>query len=202
MSMNKLPVLVGVTGGIGSGKSTVCKIFEMLGIPVYYADDRAKNITRTDKVLKEAIINRFGIASYEGDSLNSTFLAAKVFSNSSELQALNGLIHPRVAVDFENWVKNNSTSPYVLKEAALIFETKGHLKLDKVITVSATEETRINRVLKRDKHRTAADISKIIANQMPEQTKTDMADYIIKNDDETMLIPQVLRLHEQLVRIR
>ncbi|MEL6561444.1 MAG: dephospho-CoA kinase, partial [Bacteroidota bacterium] len=134
MEENK-PLLVGITGGIGSGKSTVCKVFELLGIPVYYADDRAKQITSIDPELKDQICQRFGEDSYIGNDLNRTYLAQKVFADKAALNALNALIHPRVALDFDKWVSANKHHPYLLKEAALIFETKGNLKLDKVITV-------------------------------------------------------------------
>ena len=198
---SKGPLLIGITGGIGSGKSTVCQIFEILGVPVYYADDRAKLLTTTDKVLRESITAAFGEESYLNGSLNRAYLAKQVFSNKEKLAQLNGLIHPRVAADFRQWVESNSDQPYLLKEAALVFETGGHQKLDKVITVTAPEEVRIARVLKRDPHRTEADIQKIIANQLPEADKVKLSDYIIENHSGYMIIPQTLTVHEKLLKI-
>ncbi len=200
MLANK-PLLIGVTGGIGSGKSTVCQIFELLGIPVYYADDKAKLITKNDRELKKLIQKRFGDSAYEGNSLNKTYLAKKVFSNQEELKALNELIHPRVAQDFENWVTENNSHSYLLKEAALIFETQGQNSLSKVIIVTADEETRIQRVLKRDSHRTKEDIRKIINNQLPEDEKLKLSDYNINNSGNQLLIPQVLTIHESLMKL-
>jgi len=195
--MNK-PILIGITGGIGSGKSTVCKIFSSLGIAIYDADSRAKMITIKDQVLKQSIIETFGPTSYENGLLNKKFLADKVFHNPEELAKLNALIHPRVANDFSNWVSSNKNAHYLLKEAALIFETDGHKKLDKIISVYTKEKTRIERVIKRDSHRSESDVKKIIANQMDESVKQSMSDYIIDNNDAIPLIPQVLKIHQEI----
>ncbi|MGB3466306.1 MAG: dephospho-CoA kinase [Cyclobacteriaceae bacterium] len=196
MSPKSKPPVIGITGGIGSGKSTVCRVFELLGIPVYYADERAKILTSTDPKLRELICDAFGTDAYEGNQLNKTYLAKKVFSDKTALATLNGLIHPRVAQDFKDWIEKNQDKPYLLKEAALIFETGGHLKLDKVVLVSSDEEIRISRVLARDHHRTREDVKKIISNQMPEEEKSELADYTIQNKEGIMLIPQVIRLHD------
>lgn len=195
------PVLVGITGGIGSGKSTVCKVFELLGIPVYYADDRAKEITNYDPELKEQIIRRFGKDSYINNTLNRAYLAQKVFADKDALNALNALIHPRVAMDFDNWITANNDRPYLLKEAALIFETKGNLKLDKVITVTAGEDIRIKRVLARDSHRTEQDIKNIIEKQMPENQKISLSDTVINNNGDQLIIPKVLEFHQNILEI-
>ena len=195
------PILVGVTGGIGSGKSTVCKVFEMLGTPVYYADDRAKKITNIDPELKEQIIQRFGEESYIGNTLNRTYLAQKVFADKAALNALNALIHPRVALDFDKWISANKHHPYLLKEAALIFETKGNLKLDKVITITADENVRIKRVLTRDNHRTEQDIKNIISKQMPEVDKIRPSDVVINNNGDQLIIPQILEFHQNMLKI-
>lgn len=200
MEENK-PLLVGITGGIGSGKSTVCKVFELLGIPVYYADDRAKQITSIDPELKDQICQRFGEDSYIGNDLNRTYLAQKVFADKAALNALNALIHPRVALDFDKWVSANKHHPYLLKEAALIFETKGNLKLDKVITVTADEDIRIKRVLARDNHRTEQDIKNIIGKQMPEDQKISLADVVINNNGDQLIIPQILEFHQNMLKV-
>ncbi|HCB47151.1 MAG TPA: dephospho-CoA kinase, partial [Algoriphagus sp.] len=142
--MSPKPKLVGITGGIGSGKSTVAKIFEILGIPVYYADDKAKSLMNHDSELKEQIIQEFGEESYnsEGD-LNRKYLASTVFSDPEKVKKINSLVHPAVGRDFETWASIQSTS-YVLKEAALIFETGGEKKLDAVINVSSPLKIRVN----------------------------------------------------------
>jgi dephospho-CoA kinase len=187
---------IGITGGIGSGKSLVCKIFQHLGVPVYDADSHAKKLMTTDGILVSAIKKEFGDLSYNADgSLNNVYLANHVFHDEKKLQLLNHLVHPRVANDYMNWVAQNNSSDYVLKEAALLFEAKTNQQLDKIIVVSAPEELRIKRVLHRDKHRTAEQIKGIVEKQMPEDEKLKRADYIIVNDETKPVIPQVLDLH-------
>jgi dephospho-CoA kinase len=193
------PIKVGITGGIGSGKSTVTKIFSILGIPIYSADDRAKWLMNEDPILKEKIIAAFGKASYsDAGQLNRTFLAETVFSNPNKVEQINGLVHPTVGEDFNFWVKAQS-SPYVLKEAALIYETGGQNLLDYVINVSAPLRIRISRVLMRDPHRSEAQINQIIDQQLPDEEKNERSDFVIKNVDNKLLIPQVLKIHEKLV---
>jgi dephospho-CoA kinase len=193
----KTPLQIGITGGIGSGKSLVSRIFNLLGIPVYDADSRAKSIMTTDGILVSQIKKEFGVLSYNGDgSLNREYLAEHVFSDPEKLKLLNSLVHPRVREDFNRWLKEQN-SAYVLKEAALLFEAGSNAVLDKTIVVSAPEELRINRVLLRDKHRTAQQVRDIIRNQLKEEEKLKLADYIIVNDEGRPLIPQVLELHKQ-----
>ena len=188
---------IGITGGIGSGKSLVARIFNTLGIPVYDADSHAKELMTTDGILISQIKKEFGDLSYHDDgSLNRVYLAGNVFHDKAKLVKLNELVHPRVAVDYENWVKANSTSPYVLKEAALLFEAGSNKVLDKIIVVTAPEDIRIERVRKRDPHRTVEQIKAIVGKQMPEEQKRELADYLIVNDETQLVIPQVLRLHE------
>ncbi|HAH36398.1 MAG TPA: dephospho-CoA kinase [Algoriphagus sp.] len=196
--MSPKPKLVGITGGIGSGKSTVAKIFEILGIPVYYADDKAKSLMNHDSELKEQIIQEFGEESYnsEGD-LNRKYLASTVFSDPEKVKKINSLVHPAVGRDFETWASIQSTS-YVLKEAALIFETGGEKKLDAVINVSSPLKIRVNRVLMRDPHRSLEQINQIIDQQIPDEDKNERADFVIKNTENKMLIPQVLEIHQKL----
>ena len=191
---------IGITGGIGSGKSTVCKIFSLLGTPVYDADSHAKRLMTEDKILVAQIQEKFGKQSYaKSGELNRDYLSKEVFNNSLRLQALNGLVHPRVALDSERWMKENSNAPYVIKEAALLFETGSYKTLDKIIVVSAPEELRVQRVINRDTSRTREDVLKIIRNQMPEQDKIGRADFIIYNDERELLIPQILKLHERFI---
>ena len=140
---------IGITGGIGSGKSTVAKVFEVLGIPVYYADDAAKRIMNEDEDLKTAIIKNFGEGTYTNAVINRSFLAAQVFNNHEKLELLNSIVHPATIKDGEEWMKKQTT-PYALKEAALIFESGVQQYLDKVIGVFAPPTMRIHRAMKRD----------------------------------------------------
>lgn len=152
----------------------------------------------TDGILVSQIKKEFGDLSYHTDgSLNREWLADRVFSNETELEKLNKLVHPRVAVDYESWVLRQTSSPYVLKEAALLYESGSDRLLDKIVVVTAPEEVRLKRVLKRDTHRTAEQFREIVEKQLPEKEKVERADYIIVNDDVTPIIPQVLKLHEQ-----
>jgi dephospho-CoA kinase len=193
------PKLVGITGGIGSGKSTVAKIFSILGIPVYYADDRAKWLMANDLELKNKIRVAFGPESYlEDGSINRAFLASQVFSDEEKVKTINALVHPAVKMDFEAWV-NQQKTPYILKEAALIFETESYRDLDKTINVSAPLKIRVTRILLRDSHRTMEQIHDIIDKQLPDEKKNNLADFVIKNSDNKLLIPQVLKIHKELI---
>lgn len=195
------PILVGITGGIGSGKSTVARIFSILGIPIYYADDRAKWLMANDPDLKKQIQVNFGNESYSEEGvLNRAFLASKVFSDEEKVKTINGLVHPAVRADFETWAYAQK-SPYVLKEAALLFETGSYKDLDKVINVSSPIRIRISRVLMRDPHRNEKQVNDIIDKQLPDEEKNKLADFVIKNTDNKMLIPQVLEIHKQLMKV-
>lgn len=190
---------IGITGGIGSGKSLVCHIFTLLGVPVYDADSRAKTLMTTDGILVSQIKKEFGVLSFRADgSLNREYLAEHVFGNPDKLKILNSLVHPRVGEDYAHWV-TEQTSSYALKEAALLFEAKSNQALDKIIVVSAPEELRIQRVLQRDKHRTEQQVKDIIRNQLEDEKKVKLADYVILNDERTPLIPQVIALHKQFL---
>jgi dephospho-CoA kinase len=194
----KQPLEIGITGGIGSGKSLVTKIFHQLGAPIYDADSHAKKLMTTDGILISQIKKEFGDLSYNTDgSLNNVYLANHVFHDEKKLQTLNSLVHPRVAIDYKNWVEQNRSARYVIKEAALLFEANSYKQLNKIIVVSAPEELRIRRVLSRDKHRTVEQIKGIVEKQMPEDEKLKRADYIIVNDETTPVIPQVLDLHHK-----
>jgi dephospho-CoA kinase len=197
--MNK-PLQIGITGGIGSGKSLVCKIFNALGVPFYDADSRAKMVMTTDGILVEAIKKEFGVLSYDAKGmLNRQHLANTVFNQPEKLKRLNELVHPRVALDYEQWLQSQVVVKYVLKEAALLFESGSYQTLNKVIVVTAPETLRIQRVLQRDSHRSAEQTKEIIRNQMAEEEKLRKADYVITNDETTLLIPQVLHLHAQFL---
>ena len=200
MNSQNRPLEVGVTGGIGSGKSVVCRIFQCLGIPVYDADSRAKNIMTTDGILVEQIKKEFGILSYNSDgSLNKAHLSQAVFSNAERLQVLNNLVHPRVAADYEEWVHACRNERYVIREAALLYEAGISTSMGKTIVVYAPEAIRIERVQTRDPQRKEEEIKAIIRSQWPDEEKLKRADEIIYNDTHHMVIPQVLRIHQGLI---
>lgn len=193
------PKLVGLTGGIGSGKSTVAKIFNLLYIPVYYADDRAKWLMVNSPALTSAIKENFGPESYlEDGNLNRVFLGEKVFKDHDLTNLINSLVHPEVKLDFEKWAALQST-PYVIKEAALLFETGSYKQLDWVINVSSPLKTRIARILYRDPHRDEEQVNGIIDKQLPDEDKNKLANYVINNTENTMLIPQVLDIHKKII---
>ncbi len=197
--MNR-PLQVGITGGIGSGKSLVCHIFLCLGIPVYDADSRAKSLMMTDKILRDQIKKEFGAMSYYGDgTLNRTHIRKTTFGNPDKLSTLNKLVHPRVAVDYLQWADAHKGDAYLLREAALLYEAGSYTSVDKMIVVSAPEDLRIKRVMQRDLHLTEEDIKIIIKSQWPEQEKLRRADFILCNDDKHMVIPQVLELHGKFI---
>ncbi|MEM6320314.1 MAG: dephospho-CoA kinase [Bacteroidota bacterium] len=189
---------VGITGGIGSGKTTVCQLFELLGIPIYYADDRAKALIVNNESVKKQIIEAFGEEAYlENGSYNRAYIAGIVFKDKDRLQQLNNIVHPAVFQDGVNWHNSQEGVPYTLKEAALLFEGKGHQYLDKIILVVAPTETRIARVVERD-GTTAAEVQARIDKQLPDAEKIKLADFIILNDGSAPLVPQVLKIHDKL----
>jgi dephospho-CoA kinase len=189
---------IGITGNIGSGKTTVSKIFEILDIPVFYADDAAKRVMVADQQLITEIKAAFGNASYFDDgTLNRKHIAAIVFNNDEQLARLNAIVHPATFRAFDAWVKTISNVPYVLKEAALLFESASFKMCDYNIMVQAPFETRIQRVMKRDGF-SREEIEKRESYQFSEEKKTKLADFVIKNDDSELVIPQVLALHEKI----
>jgi len=188
---------VGITGNIGSGKTTVSKIFEVLGIPVFYADDAAKNVMVNDPILIDAIKITFGKASYFDDgTLNRKHIAAIVFNNEAELDKLNAIVHPATFRAFDNWLLSHQYAPYILKEAALLFESDSYKMCDKTIMVTAPLEMRIKRVMLRD-NLPEDEILKREARQFTEEKKLQLADYSINNNEKELVIPQVLALHRQ-----
>lgn len=196
---NPSPLLVGLTGGIGAGKSTVAKIFSLLSVPVYNADDRAKWLMAHNEALRKALVTAFGEEAYlDTSTVNRSFLAGKVFSNRENTEIINGLVHPAVRKDFKKWAAIQESS-YVLKEAALIFETGSYKELDKTINVSSPLKTRVFRVLLRDPQRTTAQVNEIINRQLPDQDKNRLADFVIKNTENKMIIPQVLEIHRKIL---
>lgn len=190
-----VPRQIGITGGIGAGKSLVARIFAALHVPVYDADSRAKRIMNHDPVLKADLIGAFGPAAYtQTGELNRNYLAATVFGDAGKVALLNKLVHPRVGADYARWVEGHAHFPYLLKEAALLFESGSYRSLHQVIAVAAPMPLRIRRVLLRDPHRTEADVAAIVSRQMDEDEKQLRADYVVYNDEKKLLIPQVLEL--------
>ena len=189
---------VGITGGMGSGKSTVSRIFELLDVPVYYADDMAKMLMNEDPVLREKIIGIFGNLAFDQNGLNRTYISSAAFSDPDLLTRLNAVVHPAVIRHGEDWMKKQ-VAPYTLKEAALIFESGSYQQLDLVIGVYASKETRIKRIMQRD----GADLESIEARmnkQMDEDEKMRRCNYVIINDEKQGIIPQVLDLHTVLLQ--
>ena len=188
---------IGITGGIGSGKTTVARVFEVLGIPVYYADDEAKRLMNTDEKLKEKIQLQFGNNVYKDGKLDRKHLSEIVFNNPEKLQLLNALVHPATLKDAEKWMQAQSTT-YSLKEAALIFESGAHEHLDYVIGVTAPAPLRILRTMQRDGI-TREEVLARMDKQMDETIKMKLCDFVIKNDEQEMLLPQVLDLHKKFM---
>jgi dephospho-CoA kinase len=192
---------IGLTGNIGSGKTTVAKVFELLGIPVFYADDEAKKVMVTDEILIAAIKQTFGDQSYfEDGTLNRKHISGIVFSNEVDLQKLNALVHPAVFRAFDHWVLNIKQAPYVIKEAALLFESSSYKMCDRSLLVSAPLENRIARVMQRDGV-SRIDVESREARQFSEERKIQLADDVIINDDQQLVIPQVLQLHRQYLSL-
>lgn len=191
--------VVGLTGGIGSGKTTVAKMFEDLGMPLYIADDRAKILMNTSKVIKKKIIALFGEEAYSDGQLNRPFLASKIFEDAVLLKSMNAIVHPKVADDFKRW-KNKQHTAYVLKEAAVIFENNMASQYDYIITVVADLDQRIARVVKRDD--TSKDrVLAIVNNQLTDKEKADQSDFVIINHNLDETKKQVLKIHQQLSKL-
>ena len=192
------PIKIGVTGGIGAGKSVVCEILANIKIPVYNADDRARFLMEKDPEVINLIKGSFSEKAYSDGKLNREFLASEIFSNDDRLRIMNGIVHPAVNRDFERWLLENSGQKTIVQEAALLFETGFYKDLDKVILVYCPLETRIKRVLLRDHNRSRKDIENIVEKQLGDAEKKKLADYVIINDDTTPILPQVFSVLEQL----
>jgi dephospho-CoA kinase len=189
---------IGVTGNIGAGKTQVCQIFELLDIPVYYADPRAKSLMVEDKLLVHAIKSLLGEQAYQEDGqLDRKYISNLVFRDRAKLNLLNGLVHPAVARDFEKWT-SMQRAPYCIKEAALLFEAGSYKQLDKTVLVVADEEIRLRRVLARD-GLPEEQVRARMANQMSQEEKIKLADYILHNNGDQGLVKQVLALHPRLL---
>lgn len=194
---------IGITGGIGSGKSVVCQLFQVLGVPVYDSDFRAKWVMTNDAQLRDELTAAFGPETFDATGqLNRPHLSRVAFADAAQLARLNALVHPAVGRDFAQWstARTQEGHRYILKEAALLFESGAYRQLDQIITVFAPLAVRQARVLRRDPHRTPADVLAIIGKQLSEEDKMERANHVLRNDDEHLLIPQVLPLHAQFGR--
>jgi len=190
--------IVGLTGGIGSGKTTIANLFIKLGVPVFFADNVAKKLMQKNVDLKKCIISEFGNKSYIDNKLNTSYLAAKVFKNKDNLQKLNNLVHPVVKTNFKLWLAKQSTT-YVLYENAILFETKSQSFFDIIICVTANINTRIKRIIKRDKV-TKTQVLDRMNNQWTDEKKIKLSDIIINNSGKNNLENEVLKIHKYFLR--
>jgi dephospho-CoA kinase len=196
----KTPLQIGVTGGIGSGKSLVCRVFETLGAPVYYADERAKWLTEHDPILKADIVRVLGSQAYDTvGKYNRAWVASQVFADPTLLEKLNAVIHPRVFADTALWVSQHADKPYVIKEAALLRAAGDGNTLDKVVAVLAPADLRIERIRTRDPYRSVKEIQHIMDRQVNDDERLRVADYVLHNDETQLLLPQLVALHQKFL---
>ena len=188
---------VGLTGGIGSGKTTIATMFNELGIPIYIADIEAKKLTNSSEEIKAELLKILGDKAYDEDGLNRKYVADQIFNDAELLKKVNKVIHPQVTKHFKNWAKQQSEA-YCIKEAAILFENGGYKECDYTILVTAPKETRIDRILKRDDI-TEAEIKSRMDNQWPDEKKIELADFVIENTDIDATKEQVIKVHEYLI---
>tara|TARA_B100000282_G_C31668699_1_gene461087 strand:+ start:144 stop:737 length:594 start_codon:yes stop_codon:yes gene_type:complete len=193
------PKLIGITGGIGAGKSTVSTICKHLGFKVYNSDQRAKEIVSEDSIIKKKLISFFGNNIYKNGVLDRKFLSDKIFNDKSSLQQINSIIHPAVKKDFNCWVTNNSNEKILFKESALLFESGAYKELDKIILIVSDKNLRVSRVLNRDQKRSKKEIESIIDKQIDEVDAIKYADIVIDNNHKKMLLPSVIKEIEKLI---
>lgn len=190
--------VVGLTGGIGSGKTTVAKMFEEFGIPVYIADTEAKLLMNRSKIIKRKLKQLLGDDAYVDEQLNRTFVASKIFNNKTLLEDVNAIVHPRVAKHFKRWLAKQS-APYIIKEVAVLFENGSYKECDYIITVSAPVEVRIQRVLKRD-NSTRTKVNAIIKNQWSDDQRFRYSDFMINNENLDHTKEQVKKIHAKILK--
>ena len=195
----KQPLKIGLTGGIGAGKTTVSKIFKSLGIPVFNSDEHSKNLLVKNKGTIKEIIKEFGEAIMEDESINFPKLSQIIFTDKKKLESINNILHPKVALLFSEWLKKKKCK-YIIKESALLFESNTASLLDKIILVQSVKKTRIQRVIQRD-NRTQKEVERIINNQIKEKEIINCVDYIINNDKKELLVPKVVKLHQCLSKL-
>jgi dephospho-CoA kinase len=191
--------IIGLTGGIGSGKTTVAKLFKELGVPVYNSDLRAKKLMKNSKEIRTAVIDLLGKDSYVLERLNKKYIADKIFSDKQLLEKLNAIVHPAVKNDFIGWLKKKKT-PYVIQEAAILFENGSYSNFDKIILVKAPKEVRLERIIARD-NGSKEEILARMKNQWDDSKKIPLSDYIIENIDLDQTKLQVEQIHRQLTKI-
>jgi len=189
---------IGITGGIGSGKTFICRLFQMLGVPVYNADEEAKKLMNTDSRIREKLVAQFGQAVYKDGQLDRAFLARVVFSDAQKLQILNSIVHPIVIQEAKDWAARQKTR-YSLKEAALLFESGSYKELDYTILVTAPLDLRVQRVMHRDGI-TEQQVRERISKQLSDEEKLQLTDFVIVNDGITPLLPQVWTLHQKFLK--
>jgi dephospho-CoA kinase len=190
--------VIGLTGGIGSGKTTVSNMFKDLGVPVYIADIEAKNLMNSSAVIKRKLIDLFGDIAYQNNELNRAYISSKIFNDKVYLEKMNAIIHPKVAEHFKHWLQKQ-TSLYVIKEAAIIFEHNTQSQYDAIITIIADKDDRINRILKRD-NTTKDKILSIMKHQLSDEEKVKMSNFIILNDNLEHTKEQVLKTHNSILK--
>ena len=193
-----MKTLVGLTGGIGSGKTTIANFFKELGVPIYIADTEAKALMNRSKVIKRKLIALFGDNAYQNGKLNRDFLSKKIFNNKDLLQKMNAIVHPKVASHFKRWVKKQE-APYVISEAAILFENGSYKKYDYIITVTAPEEVRLKRVMSRD-NSSKEKVKSVMNNQWKDEEKIKLSDYVIQNINLEEAKAQVLQIHQNLLQ--
>ncbi len=191
-------MIVGLTGGIGSGKTTVAKEFEKLGIPIYIADLEAKALMNRSKVIRRKLITLFGEDAYKNDSLNRPFIASKIFNDKELLHKMNNIVHPKVASHFKRWIKKQD-APYIIKEVAILFENDSYKQCDFIVTVTTDIEARIARVIKRD-NSSREKVMAIIKNQLPEELKIKKSDFVIYNTDLEEIAKSVKSTHLKILK--
>lgn len=191
-------MIIGLTGGIGSGKSTVAAIFRTLGVPVYEADAASKEIIDTDKQLQQKLQKLLGDEVVKQGRIDRPYMARKIFNNDELLQQANALIHPAVGEHFKEWY-GQQKAPYIIREAAILYESGTHKDCAKVVVVTAPEQMRIDRVVKRSKT-TEEEVRQRMAKQWPEEEKVKRADYVVNNDHSDSVVKQVLKIHEDIIR--
>jgi dephospho-CoA kinase len=192
---------VGITGGIGSGKSTVCEVFKFLGVPVYHADIEARYIIDSDMEVRNKLIYLFGDNIYNDYKLKRDKFSELIFNDKEALENVNRIVHPKVRSHFLEWAEAHKDKNYTLYEAAILFESGTYKLLDKIITVTAPEKLRIKRILDKKKFNRKI-IRNIINIQLPDEEKIKQAHYTIINDDKTLILPQILEIHKKLFNIK
>jgi dephospho-CoA kinase len=193
-------IKVGVTGGIGSGKTIVCKVFASLGVPVYYADKAARMLTETNSRIQKELIALLGKDIYNDNGLNRSLMSALIFKNKKLIEDVNRIIHPYVKEDFTNWAEMHHKKDYVIQEAAILFESGSNRLVDICITVTAPLDIKIKRLLLRN-GMTEVRIRDIMANQWSDEKKIQLSDFVINNDEKSLILPQILFIHQQLIDI-